>query len=267
MPSKKHNKKRRTAGEDIFGFDLPEFDIPQLEIPPLDLDLDITSGLETEKQIDPNKMPKSKLIEFLASQLSSDQIYRSLIRLGKHKLANEFNVELEFINRKYRKMIAELEGGEDTTVGDKILGVVVEEIITHTRRKLYSLSFKPEDEKDFQNQIEPLLNGIASMIEESLSKFGWKLNVSREYTLPSNERIDLLVSIGGVNIGIEVKYDLNETSKLQRLLGQIDRYVPYLDLLIVISYQPLSSSAIASIKSKEAEKGKPIRIVSPNKVI
>ena len=91
--------------------------------------------------------------------------------------------------------------------------------------------------------------------------------MSREYKFPSNERIDLMVSVGNAKIGIEVKYDLKETPELQRLLGQIDRYIPYLELLLVVSYYPLNSDAINTIKNKEIEKGKPIRIVTPNKVL
>ena len=129
------------------------------------------------------------------------------------------------------------------------------------------MSYKPRDEIDFHKQIEPFLNGMVSVMETSLTKFGWKVNISREYKLPSNERIDLLISIEGVKIGIEVKYDLKGTAKLQRLLGQIDRYIPYLDLILVVSYHPLSANAINAIKEKEAEKGKTIRIITPNKIV
>jgi len=256
------SKQRRTTRksrrrEDIFGLD---FEMPKIDAPPLDF------GLDEQKKMNLNKISKVKLVEILSRQLSTNQIYQSLIRLGKHRLADEFLNEIEFVNKKYDKILMEIDGKVEKAVGDKILGVVVDEIITYMRR-LYSISFKPKDEIDFHKQIEPFLNGLVSVLEGSLTKFGWKVNINREYKLPSNERIDLLISIGGAKIGIEVKYDLKETSKLQRLLGQIDRYIPYLDLLIVISYYPLNSNTINTIKNKEIEKGKPIRVITPNKIV
>ena len=270
MPRKKARKTNRKSRreEDIFGLDIdmPKIEIPEIEIPSLDL------GPPEQKKIDPNKIPKVKLIGILSRQLSTKQTRQALIRLGKHRLADEFWNEIEYINGKYDEMLKEIDGKKEETMGD--LGVVVDEIISHMWR-LYSMSFKPRDEIDFHKQIEPFLNGLVPLLmETSLTKFGRKANVNREYKLPSNERIDLLVSVvsvggakGGAKIGIEVKYDLKETSKLQRLLGQIDRYIPYLDSLIVISYHPLSSNTINAIKNKEIEKGKPIRIVTPNKVV
>ena len=229
-------------------------------IPSLDL------GLDEQKKIDPNKIPKVKLVEILSRRLATNQVYQSFIRLGKHRLAENFLSEIDFVNKKYDRILLEIEGKKEETIGDKIFGVVVDEIISHMRR-LYSMSFKPRDEIDFHKQIEPFLNGLVSVMETSLTKFGWNANVNREYKLPSNERIDLMISIGGTRIGMEVKYDLKETSKLQRLLGQIDRYLPYVDLLIIISYYPLNANVISAIKNKEIEKGKPIRIVTPNKVV
>ncbi len=291
MPRKKIRKtgrKRSKRKESILGFEVPKIEMPSfdfrfpqdrkttrkskrredifsLDIPKIETSFDFGLGAE-EKKTDPNKIPKVKLVGILSRRLSTNQIYQSLIRLGKHKLADEFLNEIKWTNKKYDKMLMEIEGKVEKSVGDKILGVVVDEIISHIRR-LYSLPFKPKDEKDFHKQIESFLNGLVSVFETSLTKFGWKVNVNREYKLPSNERIDLLISVSGARIGIEVKYDLKETSKLQRLLGQIDRYIPYLDLLIVISYYPLSSNTINAIKNKEIEKGKPIRIVTPNKII
>lgn len=262
MPRKKARKTRSSRKEDIFGldFDIPKIEIPEIEIPSLDF------GPPEQKKINPNKIPKVKLIGILSRQLSTNQIYQALIRLGKHRLADEFLNEIEDINRKYDKMLMGIDGKKEETIGGD-LDVVVDEIISHMRR-LYSMSFKPRDEIDFHKQIEPFLNGLVPLLmETSLTKFGGKADVNREYKLPSNERIDLLVSVGGAKIGIEVKYHLKETSKLQRLLGQIDRYIPYLDSLIVISYYPLSSNTINAIKNKEVEKGKPIRIVTPNKVV
>ena len=174
--------------------------------------------------------------------------------------------EIELVNREYDRKLLKIEGKIEESFEEKILSVVVDEIISHMRG-LYSISFKPKDEIDFHKQIEPFIKGVVSVLETSLIKFGWKVNVTREYKFPSNERIDLLISIEGARIGIEVKYDLKETSKLQRLLGQIDRYIPYVDLLIIVSYHPLNTNAVSAIKNKEIEKGKMIRIVTPNKVI
>jgi len=88
-------------------------------------------------------------------------------------------------------------------------------------RGLYSISFKPKDEIDFHKQIEPFIKGVVSVLETSLIKFGWKVNVTREYKFPSNERIDLLISIEGARIGIEVKYDLKETSNFRDYWGRL----------------------------------------------
>ena len=258
MPrGRKTRSKRKEKKEDIFGLDL---DIPKIEVQPLDF------GLGERKKINPKKIPKIKLVEILSRQLSTDQIYRSLIRLGKHRLADEFKNEVEFINKKYDKMLKEMERRVEETTEVKMLDLVVEEIITHMRG-LYSIPYRPKDEIEFYRQIVPFLKGLVSGLETSLTKFPWKVNISREYKLPSNERIDLLITIGNVKIGIEVKYDLKEKPILQRLLGQIDRYIPYLDLLIVMSYHPLSFDTINIIKGKEVEKGKTIRIVTPNIIV
>jgi len=262
--NKKGGKKKKERREnDIFSldFDISEVETPKIDIPSLYLDF----GQEQEK-IDPNKIPKTKLIEILSRQLSINQIYHSIIRAGKHRLADDFLSEIEFVNKKYDKMLFEIEGKKKETVEEKILNTIADDVISHMKR-LYSLSFKPKDEIDFHKQIEPFLSGLVSVMETSLTKFGWNVDVCREYKLPSNERVDLLISIGNAKIGIEVKYDLGETTKLQRLLGQIDRYIPYLDMLIVISYHPLDVRTINAIKNKEIEKGKPIRIVTPNRRI
>ena len=267
MPSKKRTTRKGSKG----GRKKPSKKTKRTErrskriegTPSFDFGLDLNNE---QKKIDPNKIPKVKLIGILSRRLSTNQIYRSLIRLGKHRLAENFLSEIEFVNRKYDKMLLEIEGKREETIEDEILNVVVDRIVSHMRR-LYSMSFKPRNEYDFHKQIEPFLNGLISVMETSLTKFGWKTNVYREYKLPSNERIDLMILIGRMKIGIEVKYDLKEKSKLQRLLGQIDEYIPYMDLLIIISYYPLNTNVINAIKNKEIEKGKLIKIVIPNKVI
>jgi len=263
MVRKSKRKARKTSNDDFPEFDLPSLEIPRIDIPIPNYNL---SGTE-ERRVDPNKLSKPELVSILSSSLSVDEIYRYLIRLGKQKLAEEFLSEVEYVNKKYKEIISQKEGKtEQDNIEKKILENVLNEIIIQFK-KIYSLSFKPQDEIDFHKQIEPFLYGVASMLETSLTKFGWKINISREYVFPSNERIDLLITLGELKIGIEVKYDLEETSKLQRLLGQIDRYTPYLDALIVVSYLPIKSAIINYIKGKEVEKGKPIKIVTPDKIL
>ncbi len=280
---RKGRKRRKEEKEDIFDFNIPkgislDFGLStqkkKRNKEANDLDLDISQiipssidlGFSGQKRININKIPKVELVGILSKKLSENQIYQALIRLGKYKLAENFTSEIEFVNRRYDKILMELDGKAEENAEDKILKVIVEEIMNHMKR-LYSMSFKPKNEIEFHKQIEPFLKGLISVIEDSLIKFGWKFKVYREYKLPSNERIDLMISIGNMKIGIEVKYDLKETSKLQRLLGQIDRYIPYTNMLIIISYNPINARAIKSIKNKETEKGRTIRIVTPNEVI
>ncbi|MBU5689842.1 MAG: hypothetical protein QXM68_03000 [Candidatus Aenigmatarchaeota archaeon] len=233
---------------------------------PFDMDFDIEPiDLSFQKRKDPNKMSKVELIRELANNISEKDLYKSLIRLGKQNMAEEFQSEIELIERKYEKQFSNIDGKE-TDIGDKILDSITDEIIKNMK-EIYRLSFHPKDEIDFHHQLEPFLKGMMSNMENSLSKFGWKTKVEREHVLPSNERIDLLISIGNLKIGIEVKYDLDETSQLQRLLGQIDRYLPYLDIIMIVSYRPLNQKTLLSIKNKEIEKNKKIRILTPHKII
>lgn len=242
--------------------EVPEIEVPEIEIPEIETPAPL---VKEEREPSPHQLSKIQLVSILARRLSDDQIYRALIALGRQRLAQNFINEVQLVNRKYQKMIQEVEGKVKESIDAKVLSLVVNELLSHMRR-LYQLSFTPIDELDFHKQIEPFLNGVVSGMEDSLSRFGLEVKVYREFELPMKERVDLLVSIGSARIGIEVKYDLNETSKLQRLLGQIDMYLPHLDYLIVVSYMPVDMRAIQMIKSKEMEKEKPIRIVTPNQI-
>ncbi|MEM5791034.1 MAG: hypothetical protein QXP77_03235 [Candidatus Aenigmatarchaeota archaeon] len=223
-----------------FEFDIPNIEIPEIEIP-----------FEEEK-IPSSKMSKPKLIEILSEKLTSEEIYRALIRLGKHKIAEEFMNEVNLINKRYKELLGRIEGGSEE-LENKIITNIIEEIISKLKR-LYTLSFKPTNEIEFHKQIEPFLKGLASALESSLSKFGLIITITREYKLPSNERIDLIISVGQIKIGIEVKYSLEETSQVQRLLGQIDEYINYVDALIILSYSPLNSKTLQILKRKKMKK-------------
>ena len=70
--------------------------MPKIEIPFLDL--------SREQRIDPNKIPKVKLVEILSRNLSTKQIYRELIRLGKHKLAEDFSKRSRIDKQEIREI-------------------------------------------------------------------------------------------------------------------------------------------------------------------
>jgi len=263
--SRKRRKRKKQRQEDPFSItvDIPKVEVPRIEIPKVEIP---TVSLEEERKPDPRQLSKIQLVSILAHRLSENQIYRALIALGRQRLAQNFIREIELLDDKYRKLMQKMEGKVEEGIDNKILDLVVSELLSHMRR-IYDTSFSPIDELDFHKQIEPFLNGLILGMENSLARFGLEVKVHREFELPTKERIDLLVSIGSVRIGIEVKYDLDEVSKLQRLLGQIDMYLPSLDQLIVVSYRPLDMRAIQMIKSKETEKQKPIKIVTSNQII
>ena len=104
-------------------------------------------------------------------------------------------------------------------------------------------------------------------VKRELERLGLNVKIKREFKLPHfKRRIDLMITIGGLRIGIEVKYSLREVGVLQRLLGQIDEYAPYCDTLIVAVYKDVPSHVLQEIKNKEKMVGKPIRVVTPTKV-
>ncbi|CAD7771641.1 hypothetical protein FHEFKHOI_01059 [Candidatus Methanoperedenaceae archaeon GB50] len=84
MPRKKARKTNRKSRreEDIFDLD---FDIPKIEVPETEI-LSLNFGFPQQKKINPNKIPKVKLVGILSKQLSTNQMYQALIRLGKHRL-------------------------------------------------------------------------------------------------------------------------------------------------------------------------------------
>jgi len=256
----KRSRKQKRDSDDFFSN--LNADLPSIEIPELDF-----GSLGYEKNsLDPNKLSKPQLVSILASELSSDELYHMLISLGKHTLAERFKNEVEEINKRYQRKIDEIKGKvEEESLETKLLKSIEEEIV-RAIRKVYSLNLKVENEHEFKDKLHSFLAGVASTLEESLLKFGLDVKVYREYPFPSNERIDLLIKIGNNKIGVELKYDLSQTSQLQRLLGQIDRYIQFIDSLIVLSYFPLSSTAIKEIKKKESEKGKRITVVTQEQI-
>jgi len=267
MPRKAKKTRKKSRGEESsFGldFDIPKIEIPKVEIPPLDF------GLTEHREVDPNKLSKFELIGILSRELSTDQIYRAFIRLGKHRLADEFLNEIELVNRKYDKMLMEIEGRVEEEKGEKLLKNIVDEIVDYVKRDFYREvlpKLKPKDEKDFSRQALPFLAGVLSPIKNSFERFGVDISIEREKIISERERIDLLITVGRARIGVELKYNPTKMSEFDHLMSQIDRYSPCVDHLIIVSYSPLESWAIKKIKEKEIEKGIPIRIVTPNKVI
>ena len=261
--------KKRKRSENIFDM---SFEIPSID----DISSgglfgdDLFSSSSNKQKMDPKKMTKPELVRFLADNLSSEEIHHALISLGKYRLANSFYDEIKLINEEYEKRLKFINGDtQENDFSEKLINIINNEIVSNLRN-IYTVSYKAYDEYDFHAQIEPFLKGMCSIIERSLLKLGVNINVYREYTFPSiddkRNRIDLLIEVGNLKIGIEVKYELEKSGELQRLLGQIDTYIPYLDTLIVLSYMPLSTRAIKLIKSKEAEKRKPIKVITPEAI-
>ena len=104
-------------------------------------------------------------------------------------------------------------------------------------------------------------------LEKQLSKLSPEVKVEKEFSVSRKDRLDILVSIMGWRIGIEVKYDLSNQGEAKRLLGQIDTYLPYCDAFIVASYKEIPSWLANQIKTKEQEKGKVIKILAPNRIL
>lgn len=259
--TQRKTKRKGRKEEDIFGLD---FDMPKMEMPSLDF------GFPEQKKIAPNKIPKVKLVGILSRQLSTNQIYQSLIRLGKHRLADEFLSEVEFVNKKYDKMLMEVEGKVEEKREEKLLKDIVEEIINYIKRDFYREvlpKLKPKDEKDFSKHSLPFLAGVLSPIKSSFERFGLDIKIEREKIISERERIDLLITVGRARIGIELKYNPTRMSEFDHLMSQIDRYAPYVDYLVIVSYSSLDPWIIKRIKDKEIEKGEPIRIITPNKII
>ncbi|RLG18324.1 hypothetical protein DRN75_02040 [Nanoarchaeota archaeon] len=290
--TRKSGRKGSRRKEDAFGLGIPEMEIPsfnlgfsqekkttrsrkrenpfsleipKIETPPLDLSL----GVE-QRRIDPNKMPKVKLIGILSKQLSTNQIYQSLIRLGKHRLADEFLNEVRYMTEKYNKMTMGIDGKIEESREERLLKEIIEEIIGYIKRDFYREvlpKLKPKDEEDFSKQSLPFLAGVLSPIKSSFERLGVDIKIEREKIISERERIDLLITVGKTRIGIELKYNPTKMSEFDHLMSQIDRYIPYIDYLVIVSYLPLEPWLIGKIKEKEIEKGKPIKIVTPDKVI
>ncbi len=261
--SRESSSKRRKSGfNDPFslGIEPLEIEFPKLEMPSLEL-----PSME-RKRIDPNKLSKPQLIALLSKELSVTEVYRALIFVKKHSLAENFRIEAERINQKYDRKIAEIEGRlEEFDLQHKILHQIIDEILSYLKA-IYKENFNTHNE--FQNHLKSFLIWLSEVIERQLSKLPISgINVKKEFQVSEKDRLDLLVRIGNWRIGIEVKYDLSNQGEAKRLLGQIDTYLPYCDAFILASYKEIPSWLVNQIKVKEQEKGKMIKILAPNKVI
>ena len=271
MVSRKRKSKRskRRKRSDVLGFgsgvDIPQIDIPKIEIPQVEIP---TLEVSERKPINPNKLSKIQLVSILTRYISSNQLYSALIKLGRHKLAEEFKAELDRINEEYRRTKAEVDGvTEDETFSGKLLQMIVDEVIKELKEIYITLSTKPLYEKEFQIQLEAFLTGALKSIEKEMKRLGLHVTIKPEFRLPHfQRRIDLMIMVGGFRVGIEMKYSLENAGYVQRLLGQIDEYAPYCDTLIVAVYKDVPSYVLKEIKNKEKTTGKPIRIVTPTRV-
>ncbi|MCD6371324.1 MAG: hypothetical protein J7L39_01235 [Candidatus Aenigmarchaeota archaeon] len=263
IDTRKRTKTKSTKGVNpAFGWS--DTTLPTIEFPKIEFPIEFNSSSEDKPDL--SKIPKIKLISILSKQLSTEQIYRSLIRLGKHRVANNFLNEIELVNKRYDQLILNIRGESEKHIEDKLLEVISEEIIDYLKR-LYLLPIKkPKDEDDFHKQIEGFLLDVLPALQDSLSKFNLKIDVFNEFKLPHGRQVDLLIRISDIKIGVEVKYKLEKASEDERLLGQIDFYLPYLDMLLIVSYLPVKPNVLRIIKSKEKEKGKRIKILTPNGV-
>mgnify|MGYP000371376145 CR=1 FL=1 len=257
MVRRKKRRKSRGKAPNDFDFDIPSLEIPEIKIPIFET--------TKEKKVDPNRLSRIELISALVDSISSEELYRALIRLGRGKLAEEFKAELERINEKYEKIKAEIGGEKEFGLKSEFSRLIIDELVSKLK-EVYKISYRAYNEIDFHKQLEPFLVGLSSAIESALSTFGLDVKVIREFELPSRERIDLMVLVGKFRVGIEVKYSLDETSKVQRLLGQIDEYAPYCDCMLIVIYNQTPSNILRKIKEKEKSIGKEIRIVTPVKV-
>lgn len=265
---KSRRRTKRKRRNDVWGFDygidIPQIEVPKVEIPRIEVP---TLEIPERKPINPNKLSKIQLVSILARSISSNQLYSALIKLGRHRLAEEFKAELDRINEEYRRMKAEVEGIKDSeTFSERILQMAVNEVIKKLKG-IYNLSTKPLYEEEFQIQLEAFLAGAIESLKNEIKKLGLPFDIKREFRLPHlGRRIDLMIRIGGMRIGIEMKYSLDDAGKVQRLLGQIDEYAPYCDTLIIAVYKDVPSYVLREIKNKENVIDKPIRIITPRKV-
>lgn len=261
---RKSSRRKRYTNDFGFGIDLPRIEIPKVEIPKIGYP---SFEVPERKPINPNKLSKIQLVSILTKSVSSNQLYSALVKLGRHRLAEELKSELERINEKYRRMKAEVEGvSEEEALSHKILQMVVDEIIKKLKG-IYTLSTKPLVEKEFQIQLEAFLGGAIRSLKSDIEKLGVRVDIKREFKLSQvHRRIDLMITVGGMRIGIEMKHSLDEAGEIQRLLGQIDEYSPFCDVLMVAVYKDVRPNVLREIKEKEKMVGKPIRIITPRKV-
>jgi len=271
MVRKKRKSKRRSKRrkeEDIlglgYGIDIPQIEIPKIEVPRIEIP---TLEAPERKPINPNKLSKIQLVSILAKSISSNQLYSALIKLGRHRLAEEFKAELDIINEGYGRRKARVEGIAEESFSGRLLQMIVNEVIKELKEIYTALSTKPLYEKEFQIQLEAFLAGALKSIKNEIERLGTRVAIKREFKLPNfQRRIDLMIMVGGLRVGIEMKYSLEDAGDVQRLLGQIDEYAPYCDALIITVYKDVPSYVLKEIKDKEKLVNKPIRIVTPRKV-
>ena len=244
--SRKHKKE-----EDLFNIDFS------------------SSGIFGQQQEDPNKLSKLELVNLLSKTLSTKEISSVLTQLGKLNLANNFLSELNLINKKYDALLSNSTSSTKMSE-NKLLEEFVGEIITYVKRDFYMTvlpKLKPKNESDFSKLSLPFLVGALSSIKTSFERFGLNVNVEKEKIIGERERIDLLISMGDLRIGVELKYRPSHMSEFDHLMAQIDRYQPYLDYLIIISYTPIQPWLVEKIRNKGTLTGTPIKIVTPTQVV
>ncbi len=260
--SQKSSSRRKTNVREPFDLTMEPFriEVPKIEIPSFDL-----ATAPERKRINPNKLSRLQLIGILSQKLSWKEIYDALYRLKKEKLAEKFKMEVERINQIYDRKIAEIEGKvEELDLQNKVLKPIIDEILS-VLKAIYRVKFSNHNE--FQNTLKNFLIWSSENLEKQLSKLSSEIKVEKEFSASRKDRLDIIITIKGWRIGIEVKYDLSNQAEAKRLLGQIDTYLPYCDAFIVVSYKQIPSWLVNQIKIKEEEKGKMIKLLAPDKII
>jgi hypothetical protein len=224
------------------------------------------SNLTDTKLPNPYKMPINELVDKLTG-LSSDKIYEYLLRTRRREMGEKFKLEIDQINKRYSAEVAEVEGRKVSGTSE-----IEENIVNDVADYLRNLKFnvdKNNNEIQYQEQAKMFLDGACLALKNKLERFGMNVNVQREVPISgdSNERIDLLLSVGNFRIGIEMKKSLDTTATSQRLLGQVDRYIALCDAFIVLLvFENYDSVSIKKIQEKAHQTGKLIRIVTPEKI-
>lgn len=225
----------------------------------------ILANLTDTKAPSPYKMPINELVDKIENNVPSEKICDYLMRTRRKDQADKLKAEIDQINKRYDSQIAEAEG--KVSEANKTEEDMVNDVV-NTLRILESKFDINEDynESEYQKQTKLFLEGAISNLEDKFKHFS--VSVQREVltSSDSNERIDLIISVGDFRIGIEMKKSLDSTSTSQRLLGQIDRYIGLCDALIVLLVKKeYDMVSINMILEKAAQTGKIIRVVTPEK--